>query len=1834
MMSIRASVVILILLFSGSLRAQTAVTTDFGADPKAAGTISSSSNRTISQRPAPFEFIPNRGQLSDKFGNPVSDVQYYSHSNGLTIYYTSSGMHFYFTKVIRAADKPRDRIQPPLPHDPRGDTLFSYRIDLNLVGANPSASIQPQAPQAEFANYYIPRFPNGLTDVPSYAGLLYRDIYPNIDMRIYGTEKGMKYDFIVRPGGDAGLIRMHYSGADSLRLSNGKLEVFNPFGLLQEDAPVSYQQSNVTSAITSDPLQQIPIASNFLLHGSEVTFEVGQHDHTQELIIDPPRVWGTYFGGSSYDYFFGDCIDNSDNIYATGTVLSPGFGTAGTFQDTLNTLSGYTYDGIVAKFTPSGNRVWSTYFGAGLTDGWTLAIDPSRNVILEGFTFDDTSIASPGAYQTVLNNQVGNRAWDGYIAKFDSSGHRIWSTYFGSSDTDYIYNVAVDSSSNILIAGYTSSTSGIASPGAFKMSRTRTAPNDYGGFVAKFSPSGSRLWSTYYGDTVTECLGVCATPNDEVVVSGLTVCKSGITTSNVYQSVIQNYVAGILVKFNAAGTRLWGTYVDGTTTYYGSELYRVASAPGGKIYTCGVSWNPSGLGTPGAYRNAITYGFDASILQIFDGSGNRLAGTYFGDSYRSEVAFNVTVAPDGLPVIAGWTTDSTHIASPGAFYSAVNDTDVSFIGKFGLDCSRKWGTYFTGTSHVGVTWDIIYGLAVDHKAHPIIAGVTGSSTGIATAGAFQTSFNGIEDGFLVKFCDTLLSPLHFAGDSITCFGAYDTLVAPSGFASYQWRLAGNPISGATASRYAVPLTQAPGVYRYTVDIADPTICTSITDTLKLLIRALPSINAGADKAICLNSSVQIGSIATGGLAPYHYLWVPDSGLSSAIIATPIASPKKTTRYIEIVTDSNGCQAQDTVIVTVRALPSVIAPNDIVICVGNSSIVGANATGGTGPYTYAWTPTLGLSATNISQPIASPKNSTTYRVHVTDANGCDNWDTINVVVTAAPSVSIVPTGPVSLCVGDSVILSATSGMSSYIWSSGELVSAIKVKSAGKYVVAVTDANGCSVRSDTVFVSLVAKPNPSIFGPNSACPQSITTYSASVDSSGHYMWTLSGGGNIASGNGTNAVTVNWATAGTWTLTVRDSNLAGCTKDTSITVTIGTTLSPIITPAGPITLCNGDTTILHAAKGFTSYAWSNGATSDSILVTKSASYSVTVVGAGGCAGTSLPVVVNVIATPKPQPKLTALTTQICQGDSVRITTTQSYTSYQWSNGATTPAVMVSTAGTYFVRVTNSDGCTGTSDSVSIVVNPIPIVTVSHIGPLVRCAGDSVQLIAISGGASYLWSDGETSSSINAKTSGDYTVTMKNAAGCSATSQPVHVTVSSISQITITGPASVCTNSTTNYSVTAASGSMVRWTISGGTIASGQSTNAITVNWGGAGTATISVSENDTTTGCSGSDTLTVTIDNSLVPIVTASGPIIFCEGDSVTLDAGAGYASYQWLRAGVNVVGATSEKLVVNTSGDYSVFVTNSGSCQGTSKFTTVKVNPTPNAPVISLTGATLSSTLATTYQWSLNGTPITGATKQGLSSLVGGDYTVLITDANGCSNISLPFTYIDSGHTVVALPKYLSANPTEQVKLPITLVSSQNIPAGGVMTYTAQIRFNKTLLAPSGVTPLGVIVGNDLVVTVSGNNPLPLGTSSGTIATLDFLATLGNDTCTDISIDAFTWTADNISVTRQSGRFCLTGVCETGGTIRLLDPNAKLSLSQTHPNPASTQTQVEYDLSEQGETKLFITDIMGKEVKQIVAGVQLSGHYTATFDLSGLAQGTYIYVLQTPTQKLSHLMQIRR
>ncbi len=1788
-----------------------------------------------------MEFIPNLGQLSDKHGNPLPDVDFYSRYRGLTVYFSQSQIHFYFSRIVRKPDNKASRFAPVGIHDPRHDSMFTYRIDLSLIGADPNATLTPEQPLPDHSNYYIPRFPNGLTDVPAYAALLYHNVYPNIDMRVYSTEQGMKYDFVVRPGGDPSRIRMHYEGPDSLIASNGHITIYSPLGTITEANPVSYQsltagERSGESSGESSPELRTNVASNYLLSGNDIAFVLGSYDRSQPVVIDPPRLWGTYFGGSSIDYFIGNCVDHSDNIYVAGTCLDAGFGTAGTHQDTLNYLSGYPYDAIFVKFNPAGGRVWSTYYGAGLSEGWGIAIDHSQNVVVNGNTFDDTCIATTGAYQTVLNGNPANKAWDGFVARFDSAGHRYWGTYFGTSDTDIVYDIAADSSNNIIIVGYTSSTTGAASPGAFKTSRTRTATYDYGGFIAKFLSSGTRLWSTYYGDTVSNSLGVCVGAGDSIIVSGTTVCKAGIATAGTYLSTMPNYVAGYVVKFSPSGSRSWGTYVDGNASFYGSALYGVATHSDGSIYTCGYTWTPTGLGTAGAYRSSIPYGTDGSIFEVFNSHGNRTAGTYIGNSYRAEIAFRVAVDGSGNAIVGGWTDDSTHIATAGAFQSSVIDTNVSFLAKFTKNGARKWGTYFAGNGHPG-GWDPIYGVSIDHFEHPIISGATGSDSGMATIGSFQPTYGGgsvsYSDGFVEKFCDTLNAPLHFWGDSTMCYGSIDTLQAPPGYAGYQWRRAGVILPGATSSKYGVPIAQAPGAYRYTVDIADARICVSTSDTLNLIIRSLPTISAGPAKAICLNTSVQIGNLTSGGLAPYHYVWLPDSGLTSASIASPVATPKHTTKYVVIVTDSNGCQAQDSVVVTVRPLPQMVTANNVVICQAGSATIGAPASG-SGPFTYDWTPATGLSSTSIAQPVAAPANSTTYRVHITDANGCDNWDTINVIVTAPPVVTLVPTGRHQICAGDSIRLYAPAGMLAYLWSDGGKSPSILVRQSGRYTVAVQDINGCSGASDTVTVSVIAKPLPTIAGPDAECPQSTSSYTALSDPNANYTWVLSGGGTIVSGAKTDSVTINWATAGKWIITLHDSSSAGCEKDTSFAVTIGTTLTPSISPAGPITLCTGDSVVLHAQKGFTKYLWSNGSSADSILVAASGSYSVTVNGSGGCTGTSSPVAVTINPNPKPQPKLAATRGIICAGDSLPLSTTQTFASYLWSTGAATQTINVTQAGMYFVIVASSDGCTGISDSINVTVSPMPVASITANGPTTFCGGDSVILSAPSGAAGYVWSNGEITDSIVVRTSADYVVTVTNAFGCSATSLPLRVKAGLQTKPMIVGPAAVCSGSHTSYSVTLISGALYTWVITGGTLASGQGTNTISITWPANGAGSIEITETDTASGCTGTATISVTIDNNLVPSVTASGSLHFCKGDSVVLDAGAGFLTYQWQLNNTAVAGATSEFFTALASGSYTVFVTNNGSCQGTSKPSVIVVNLLPQAPIITPVGTTLTSSASSKYQWNLNGAPLTGETGQTLLSPKAGDYIVLIVDSNGCSNISKPFTYRDSGQTVVAVPLRLQANPSNAVHIPIELLSSQNVVQSGPMHFTASLRFNKTLLAPTGQTPMGTIQGNDMIVTISGTNPLPLGTTTGVLKTLDFIATLGSDTCTDVTIDAFQWADDAVSVSRQGGRFCLTGVCEAGGTLRLIDPNVKLGLSLSHPNPANTSARVEYDIREEGETELYITDLMGHVVKTVLTGTQIPGHYTAEFDLKNLAQGSYIYVLQTPSAKLSHLLQIIR
>jgi len=405
-----------------------------------------------------------------------------------------------------------------------------------------------------------------------------------------------------------------------------------------------------------------------------------------------------------------------------------------------------------------------------------------------------------------------------------------------------------------------------------------------------------------------------------------------------------------------------------------------------------------------------------------------------------------------------------------------------------------------------------------------------------------------------------------------------------------------------------------------------------------------------------------------------------------------------------------------------------------------------------------------------------------------------------------------------------------------------------------------------------------------------------------------------------------------------------------------------------------------------------------------------------------------------------------------------------------------------------------------------------------------------------------------------------------------------------------------------------------------SGETTRQIIVRK--AGTYTVTVDDGE---GCgAASDPVTISFSPVTVEIAPP-GPLKRCQPDSAQLDAGPGFASYQWLKDGNPVSGATSQKLWVSTTGAYTVQATNAAGCMGISAPVNVTIYPTPPKPVITLSNSVLSSTVASSYQWSVDGNPITGATQQTYTPSSGGNYTVTITDVNGCSNTSDPFSNV--GSVVVSVPSIIFARESDHVTIPLNLENPQSVPQAS-RTYTVRLRFNKTLLVPDGGASSAVVQGSDLVVQYSGQTNI----SQGVIQNIPFIAALGDDSCTTITIDTFYWSTPNISVTRRNGNFCLSDLCKQGGT-RLIDPEGKVTLS-AKPNPVQNNIEVNYELIEQGQTTLIIYDMLGHEALRVVDGEQTRGTYAVSADVSTLPPGVYICTLHTPTIVKSQRLQIVR
>src|ERR1035437_7559358 len=427
-----------------------------------------------------------------------------------------------------------------------------------------------------------------------------------------------------------------------------------------------------------------------------------------------------------------------------------------------------------------------------------------------------------------------------------------------------------------------------------------------------------------------------------------------------------------------------------------------------------------------------------------------------------------------------------------------------------------------------------------------------------------------------------------------------------------------------------------------------------------------------------------------------------------------------------------------------ATPTITAGGPTDFCAGGS--VTLTSSPGT---SYLWS--NGATTRNINVTASG-----SYTVKVTNSEGCQSTSSATVVtVNALPATpTITPGGPTTFCTGGSVTLTSSAGIS-YLWSNGANTSSITVTTAGSYTVRVTNGSGCqSVASVATIItvnSLPSTPTIAAGGPTAFCAGGSVTLTSSARTS--YLWS----------SGETTQSINVTSAGSYTVQV--TNASGCQSAPSAVrvVTVNAVpVTPTITAGGQTTFCNGGRVTLTSSAG-TSYLWSNGATTQSINVTASGSYTVKVINASGCqSATSVATVVTVNASPATPSIIADGPTTFCAGGSVTLSSSAE-ANYLWSNGETTPSINVNATGTYTIRVTNTNGCQSATSAATIVkVNSLPgTPMITADGPTTFCDGGNVTLSS-SAGTSYIWSDGSTSASINITKSGSYTVQVTTADGC----------------------------------------------------------------------------------------------------------------------------------------------------------------------------------------------------------------------------------------------------------------------------------------------------------------------------------------------------------------------------------------------------------------------------------------------------------------------------------------
>ncbi len=702
----------------------------------------------------PLSFERNEGQTD-------SHVKFIARGIGYTLFITSS------EAVLVLSGSGNSSV---LSHGLTSEKNKSSVVRLKFNNANLKPQIAGLKKLPWKNNYFIgndrSRWRTGVTQ---YSQVCVKNVYPGIDIIYHGNQKKLEYDVVVAPGANPKMVEISYFGAREAELIKGDLLLRTGKDKVVFKAPVVYQTINNEKHI---------VKSGYVLAANhQLGFEVKDYDRSKPLVIDPILDYSTYLGAANGGNGLAIAADTSGNAYITGNGSSTFPTTAGAYM-TLPPSTTVTY---VAKLNPSlsGNAslAYSTYFGgSGGENGLGIAVDASGNVYITGNTGSVNFPTTAGAYTTSLPG-YGSAFISEFNPSLSGTASLVYSTYLGGG-SDSGQAIALDSSGNVYVSGYTYSAVFPTTSGAYQT----TLKGATNAFFSKLNPGGhgaaDLIYSTYLGgNSNSGCVGIAVDGSGNAYVIGNTTSTNFPTTAGAYRSTLPNSNQSIFVsKINPAGggtsDLVYSTYLGGTNTDQG---HFIAVDGGGNAYVTGFAKSSDFPTTSGAFQtvmpNSNYCGFVCKFNPSLSGTASLVYSTFLGGSGYDN-AQGIALDSTAKVYITGYTGSNDFPTVSWAYQPVTPKANAihSFVTKLDLtlggSAALLYSTYLGGNLEE-------YGnaIATDSAANVYVTGFSVSSNYPTTAGAYQPIFGGTSQDIVVTKFDVSAfytpTPCGYPGNTCT-----------------------------------------------------------------------------------------------------------------------------------------------------------------------------------------------------------------------------------------------------------------------------------------------------------------------------------------------------------------------------------------------------------------------------------------------------------------------------------------------------------------------------------------------------------------------------------------------------------------------------------------------------------------------------------------------------------------------------------------------------------------------------------------------------------------------------------------------------------------------------------------------------------------------------------------------------------------------------------------------------------------------------------------------------------------------------------------------------------